>query len=67
MFLAYVPVDAQGLDVEFARTKFPDSRMVYVTPSHQYPLGVTMSLTRRIELLEWAASREIWIVEDDYD
>src|SRR5262249_32484495 len=39
----------------------------YVTPAHQFPLGVTMSATRRIQLLEWAENQNGWIVEDDYD
>ena len=42
-------------------------RAVYVTPSHQYPLGMSMTAGRRFALLEWAARREGWIVEDDYD
>lgn len=62
-----VPVDSDGLMVEEGRKRCPDARMAYVTPSHQYPLGVTMSLHRRLELLEWADSNNAWIVEDDYD
>ena len=59
-----VPVDAEGLIVD----RLPDSaRLVYVTPSHQFPLGVTMSLTRRRALLEWARRHGAVIVEDDYD
>jgi GntR family transcriptional regulator/MocR family aminotransferase len=45
----------------------PRAKMVYVTPSHQFPLGVTMSLARRLALLEWAGRSGAWIVEDDYD
>ena len=45
----------------------PRARAVYVTPSHQYPLGVTMSLARRLDLLAWADRTQGWIVEDDYD
>ena len=45
----------------------PDARLAYVTPSHQFPLGVTMSLARRLALLEWAHTRRAWVVEDDYD
>jgi GntR family transcriptional regulator / MocR family aminotransferase len=41
--------------------------IVYVTPSHQYPLGVTMSLQRRLALLDWAAQKNVAIIEDDYD
>lgn len=59
-----VRVDAQGLCVD----ELPDTaRLVYVTPSHQFPLGMPMSLERRIALLEWASRRGALIVEDDYD
>jgi GntR family transcriptional regulator / MocR family aminotransferase len=60
-----MPVDAEGM-----RSPEPDDRsckLAYVTPSHQYPLGVTMSLPRRLELLAWAQRTGGWIVEDDYD
>jgi GntR family transcriptional regulator/MocR family aminotransferase len=43
------------------------ARAVYVTPSHQYPLGVSMTITRRLALLEWARRTDAWIIEDDYD
>jgi GntR family transcriptional regulator/MocR family aminotransferase len=62
-----VPVDQQGFDLEGALEKSPDARMVYVTPSHQFPLGVTMSLARRLALLNWARHANAWIIEDDYD
>jgi GntR family transcriptional regulator/MocR family aminotransferase len=62
-----VPVDAEGLNVQRGEALCPEARMAYVTPSHQYPLGVTMSLQRRLELLNWAVARNAWIVEDDYD
>lgn len=65
--LAPVPVDEQGLDVVAGIARRPDAKMVYVTPSHQYPLGVTMSLQRRLALLEWAARADAWVLEDDYD
>lgn len=59
-----VAVDEQGIVVsELPR----DARLVYVTPSHQYPLGVTMSLSRRLALLDWAAQNNVAIIEDDYD
>jgi GntR family transcriptional regulator/MocR family aminotransferase len=45
----------------------PDARLAYITPSHQFPLGSTLSATRRMALLEWAGRRRSWIVEDDYD
>jgi GntR family transcriptional regulator/MocR family aminotransferase len=62
-----VPVDAQGMDVAFAAAHYPDAKMVLTTPSHQLPLGMTMSLQRRLELLQWAAKQRAWIIEDDYD
>jgi GntR family transcriptional regulator/MocR family aminotransferase len=65
--LAYVPVDAEGLDVAAGAALEPGARLVYVTPSHQFPLGVTMSLPRRLALLDWASRAGTWIVEDDYD
>ena len=62
-----VPVDDQGLLVEFGAASHPQAKLAYVTPSHQYPLGVTMSLQRRLQLLDWAADARAWIVEDEYD
>jgi GntR family transcriptional regulator/MocR family aminotransferase len=62
-----VPVDEDGLDVVAGNARCPDARLVYVTPSHQYPLGVTMSLSRRLALLNWARRANAWVVEDDYD
>jgi GntR family transcriptional regulator/MocR family aminotransferase len=62
-----VPVDREGLDVEAGRRLCPDARLAVVTPSHQFPTGVTMSLRRRLALLEWATESRGWIVEDDYD
>ena len=59
-----VPVDRDGLVVTALP---PSARLVYITPSHQFPLGVSMSLARRLELLEWARTRGAIIVEDDYD
>lgn len=65
--LAPIPVDAEGLDVAAGAARCPAARLAYVTPSHQYPLGVTMSLARRLALLRWANDAGMWIVEDDYD
>ncbi|MCC6629762.1 MAG: PLP-dependent aminotransferase family protein [Chloroflexi bacterium] len=62
-----VPVDGQGIDVVAGVATAPAARMAYVTPSHQYPLGVTMSLSRRLALLEWASQAGAWVLEDDYD
>jgi GntR family transcriptional regulator/MocR family aminotransferase len=64
MVVRGVPIDEEGLVVSAIPA---GSRMVYVTSSHQYPLGVTMSLARRIALLEWAEANDAAIVEDDYD
>lgn len=64
--LCGVAVDADGLDTT-ALAQVQDCRLVYVTPSHQYPTGVTLSLPRRLELLEWAERNDGWIIEDDYD
>ena len=65
--LACVPVDHEGIDVEAGRRIGQGARMAVVTPSHQFPTGVTMSLSRRLALLEWARAAGAWIVEDDYD
>ncbi|NQV99352.1 MAG: PLP-dependent aminotransferase family protein [Rhodospirillales bacterium] len=65
--LVHVPVDAGGMAVATARKLAPDAVLAAVTPSHQYPLGITMSLSRRLELLDWARERGAWILEDDYD
>jgi GntR family transcriptional regulator/MocR family aminotransferase len=62
-----VPVDADGMSVAAGRVGAPTARLMYVTPSHQFPLGVTMSVSRRLELLAAAASMQAWIIEDDYD
>jgi GntR family transcriptional regulator / MocR family aminotransferase len=62
-----VPVDEHGLDVDAAIRRAGDARLAYVTPSHQFPLGVPMSLPRRLALLKWASAAGSWILEDDYD
>jgi len=62
-----VPVDAQGLCIAQGASRWPAARMVLVSPSHQFPLGVRMSLARRLALLDWARARHAWVVEDDYD
>jgi GntR family transcriptional regulator/MocR family aminotransferase len=62
-----VPVDAEGLDVAEGIRRKRKVRAAFVAPSHQYPLGVTMSASRRLQLLEWAQREGAWIVEDDYD
>ena len=65
--IAPIPVDDEGLNVDHARRHFPRARLAIVTPAHQSPLGVSLSLPRRQALLEWAAEQEAWILEDDYD
>jgi len=65
--LAPVPVDREGLEVEAGASGGVKARAAYVTPSHQYPLGVTMSASRRLQLLAWARRSGSWIIEDDYD
>jgi GntR family transcriptional regulator / MocR family aminotransferase len=65
--LAPVPVDEDGMDVATGIRRGPKARAAFVTPSHQYPLGSTMSASRRLQLLDWARSSGAWIVEDDYD
>lgn len=62
-----VPVDEEGLDPEIGERLCPRARAAYVTPSHQYPLGVTMTMRRRLALLDWARRNDAWIIEDDYD
>jgi GntR family transcriptional regulator/MocR family aminotransferase len=66
----FVPVDEDGIDVEALEKSTrnrPAPRLLYVTPSHQFPTGAVLSLSRRLALLGWAARRNVLIVEDDYD
>ena len=65
--LCHVPVDQDGMDVAYAAAHYPQAKLVYVTPSHQLPLGMTMSLQRRLALLAWAKAQRAWVIEDDYD
>lgn len=65
--LISVPVDSDGMKVEEIIRRGSDARAAYVTPSHQFPMGMTMSATRRMLLLNWAARSGAWIIEDDYD
>ncbi|HEX6118699.1 MAG TPA: PLP-dependent aminotransferase family protein [Dongiaceae bacterium] len=67
MRLVGVPVDAEGFDIAWALSKARPARIAFVTPTHQYPLGITLSLQRRMALLQWAEMEDGWIVEDDYD
>jgi GntR family transcriptional regulator/MocR family aminotransferase len=61
-----VPVDREGMRVEVGAAQAPDAKFAVVTPSHQSPLGMPLSLSRRLELLDWAGRHRRWIVEDDY-
>jgi GntR family transcriptional regulator/MocR family aminotransferase len=63
----HIPVDDEGFDLAGAIKRYRSARLVYATPSHQFPLGVTMSLSRRLALLEWAQRSDAFIVEDDYN
>ncbi len=65
--LVPVPADLEGMNVSLAMKRSPRARAAFVTPSHQYPLGSTMSASRRIQLLNWAQNVGAWVVEDDYD
>jgi GntR family transcriptional regulator/MocR family aminotransferase len=67
MSLAAVPVDEEGLRLDWARTRAPGAKLAVVTPAHQFPLGMTLSPARRRALLGWAAETGAWILEDDYD
>lgn len=62
-----VPVDQEGIVVEAGIDRAPQARLAYLTPSHQFPIGVTLSLTRRIALLDWAERANSFLIEDDYD
>ena len=62
-----VPIDDDGLNVAIGIRDYPDARFALLTPAHQSPLGVALSLARRHQLLEWASHTQAWIIEDDYD
>jgi len=62
-----VPVDEEGLDVSAGESRCPGARLAYVTPSCQFPLGATLSLERRLRLLDWAERSAAFVIEDDYD
>ncbi|HEM6677526.1 TPA: PLP-dependent aminotransferase family protein [Citrobacter amalonaticus] len=62
-----VPIDDDGLNVATGIRDYPDARFALLTPAHQSPLGVALSLARRHQLLEWASHTQAWVIEDDYD
>lgn len=65
--LVPVRVGRDGLQVEMILKKRLKAKLVYVTPSHQFPQGVVLSLAKRLQLLDWAAQNDAWILEDDFD
>lgn len=67
MQICPVPVQPDGMDIDYAQTHYRDARLAYVTPTHQFPLGYTLSPQKRRQLLAWAAASNSWILEDDYD
>lgn len=64
--IAPVPVDKEGIDVDYAVQNAADAALCVVTPGQQAPLGMAMSLARRLQLLDWAARENQWVIEDDY-
>jgi GntR family transcriptional regulator/MocR family aminotransferase len=64
--LAPIPVDMDGIDVAHGIKHHPTAKLALVTPGQQAPLGSTLSLERRLRLLEWASERQGWVIEDDY-
>lgn len=62
-----IPVDGDGLDVTRALRTEPKARLACISPTHQFPLGMSLTLPRRLELLDWAASTGAFVLEDDYD
>lgn len=62
-----VPVDEEGMNVAAGIASAPNARCAIVAPAHQFPMGVAMSLARRLQLLDWAARADAWILEDDFD
>lgn len=62
-----VDVDDEGFNPKIIPKVGENAKLIYVTPSHQYPLGMTMTLARRLALLEWANRKNAWIIEDDYN
>ncbi|MBJ7264153.1 MAG: PLP-dependent aminotransferase family protein, partial [Burkholderiaceae bacterium] len=67
MRLEPVPVDTEGLNVDIGQQRAAKARFAVVTPTHQSPMGMALSLPRRLQLLDWASHCQAWIIEDDYD
>jgi GntR family transcriptional regulator/MocR family aminotransferase len=64
--LAPVPIDGDGIDIDYGLRNHPGAKLVVVTPGQQAPLGPILSLDRRLRLLDWAAENRVWVIEDDY-
>jgi len=62
-----VPIDEQGIALDVGKRRAPYAKVVYLTPAHQFPLGVMMSLERRLDILSWTAKTGAFVIEDDYD
>jgi len=62
-----VPIDKEGLNLAYAVQNYPIPKVIFTTPSHQQPLGITMSLSRRLALIKYAHANNVWVIEDDYD
>lgn len=62
-----IPIINEGIDLDYAMQHYPNAKLVYVTPSHQFPMGNTMALSERVKLLNHAKDNDMWIIEDDYD
>lgn len=63
----YIPVTKGGMDVDYAIRHHPGASLVFLTPSHQFPVGGTLPINKRLRLLDWAAKHNMWVIEDDYD
>lgn len=59
--------DKDGMDISYGIKHWPSAKMIFTSPSHQFPLGGTLSLSRRMALLDWASENKMWIFEDDYN
>ncbi|AOA59051.1 MocR-like pyridoxine biosynthesis transcription factor PdxR [Acinetobacter larvae] len=62
-----IPCQSDGVDIAYAIKNHPEARLIFTAPSHQFPLGGTLSLNKRMRLLDWAAQQQAWIFEDDYN
>ncbi|MGY6029574.1 GntR family transcriptional regulator / MocR family aminotransferase [Phytobacter sp. AG2a] len=62
-----VPLDDKGVCIDHLNSLTHTAKAIYLTPSHQYPTGVTLSLDRRLAVIDWANRQQAWIIEDDYD